>query len=198
MQQQQHNSCTLYTTHYYAAADVFAVCTCRSTGSPRRCRSCLDERGSARRESAVFPLSVPVLTYPRRDPGPKRPRAARPRFPHLSEAIKVDIQQRRRQQQQSSTRYIGCITVYIARLPSLVLVVHSSARTDTYLVSNDMYLVYYYRYWCICCVHILLARRRSPAVARPPPLLMVVHSSTQQYLFVCTLVTVPSQAVTRE
>ena len=130
-----------------------------------------------------FPLVCTHAHVPtaRRDPGPKRPRAARPRFPHLSEAIKVDIQQRRRQQQQSSTRYIGCITVYIARLPSLVLVVHSSARTDTYLVSNDMYLVYYYRYWCICCVHILLARRRSPAVARPPPVLLVVPSSSTRY-----------------
>ena len=60
----------------------------RSTGSPRRFRSCLDERGPARRESAEFLLFVPMPTYPRRDPGPKRPRAARPRFPHLSEVIK--------------------------------------------------------------------------------------------------------------
>ena len=53
----------------------------RSTASPRRFRSCLDERWPARRESAGFPLSVPMPTSPRRDPGPKRPRVARPRTP---------------------------------------------------------------------------------------------------------------------
>ena len=54
----------------------------RSTGSPRRFRSCLEERAPARRESAGFPLSAPMPTHPRRDPGPKRPWAARPRTPH--------------------------------------------------------------------------------------------------------------------
>ena len=52
--------------------------TKEAPAQPRRFRSCLDERAPARRESAGFPLSAPMPTYPRRDPGPKRPRAARP------------------------------------------------------------------------------------------------------------------------
>ena len=54
----------------------------RSTASSKRFRSCLDDRWPARRESAGFPVSVPIPTYPRQDPGPKRPRDARQRFPH--------------------------------------------------------------------------------------------------------------------
>ena len=54
----------------------------RGTGSPGRFRSCPDERAPPRRESSGFPLSAPMPTYPRRDPRPKRTRAARPRTPH--------------------------------------------------------------------------------------------------------------------
>ena len=50
----------------------------RSTGSSRRFCSCLDERGPARWENAGFPLSSPIPTYPRRDPGPKQPTPANP------------------------------------------------------------------------------------------------------------------------
>ena len=45
----------------------------RSSASSRRFGSCLDERWPARRESAGFPLSAPMPTYSRRDPGPKWP-----------------------------------------------------------------------------------------------------------------------------
>ena len=34
------------------------------------------------RAQAGLPLSEPMSTHPRRDPGPKRPRAARPQTPH--------------------------------------------------------------------------------------------------------------------
>ena len=44
-----------------------------SIGSPRRFRSCQDDRGPAQRETAGFTPCAPRLTYPRRNPGPKRP-----------------------------------------------------------------------------------------------------------------------------
>ena len=100
---------------------------------------------------------------------------------------KIDIQRRQPQQDECSTRYIGCIAVYIHRSPrrspavARVLVVHSSARTDAYPVSKNMYLVYCWRYWCVCCVHTPLARRCSPAIARPPPDLLAVRSSITSY-----------------
>ena len=37
------------------------------------------------RKQAGLPLSAPMPTHPRRDPGPKRPRAARPQTPHYSD-----------------------------------------------------------------------------------------------------------------
>ena len=53
------------------------------SSTPRCFRSCLDERAPVRRESASLTLSAPISTYPRRYPGPKRPRAARPQTPSL-------------------------------------------------------------------------------------------------------------------
>ena len=59
----------------------------RRTRSPRRFRSCLNERGPAPRETAGFTLCTPRRPYPRRNPGSKRPsefpaRRAQPGFPH--------------------------------------------------------------------------------------------------------------------
>ena len=39
-------------------------------------------RPLGRRAQAGLPLSAPMPTHPRRDPGPKRPKAARPQTPH--------------------------------------------------------------------------------------------------------------------
>ena len=84
-----------------------------------------------------------------------------------------NITHHQQQHQKSSTRYIGCTAVYIHRSPAvtgpppLVLVVHSSTRTDppqVLCISKYMYLEYYCRY----CTS--LALRRSPSVARPPSL----------------------------
>ena len=58
----------------------------RSSGSPRRFRSCLDGHGPARRETARFTPCTPRRPYTRGIPGPKSPsespaRHARPGFP---------------------------------------------------------------------------------------------------------------------
>ena len=63
---------------------TFSDCNKKRTRSPGTSyfRSFPDECAPARRESAGFPLPIPMPTHPLRDSGPKRPSAARPRFPH--------------------------------------------------------------------------------------------------------------------
>ena len=60
-----------------------------------------------------------------------------------------------------------------------------------YSYNTPPYSYYYNILYCcgICCVHIY----RSPAVPRLPPLWLVVHGSTQQCIFVGTLVALPPQ-----
>ena len=132
-----------------------------------------------------FPLACTHAQVPTARSGAETGKGGTPAIPTLIRSDeKIDIQRRQPQQDQCSTRYIGCIAVYIHRSPrrlpavARVLVVHSSTRTDTYPVSKNMYLVYYWRYLCICCVHTPLACRCSPAIARPPPDLLAVRSSS--------------------
>ena len=121
VQQQRSTTAAHYTTYYYTAAAVFAVCTYRSTGTPRRFRSCLDERGSARRalvSSCLHPCPRTHGEIRSRNGSGRRardPTLVGSNIKSTHNANNITHQQ----QQQSSSRYIGCIPVYIHRSPSV-------------------------------------------------------------------------------
>ena len=163
------------------------MCTYRSTDPPRRFRSFLDERGSARRapvSSCLYPCPRTHGEIRGRN-GPGR-RARDPTLIGIDKKSTYNADNITPQQQQSSTRYICCIAVYIHRAPAVARPPPFVFWLYTAVVPELICIAYVEQYVrgmllqvlvYLLCTYIArppsLARRRSPAAG--------LVDCTQQY-----------------